>query len=691
MEEALWRGEKFIEVLFPLPLQHAFTYKVSKDTDVLKGMFVRASFGGRACVGVVWKDPTEERDFLPPLQNKIKNIEEILPLAPLPESLLKLIEWTARYTISPLGLVLKLAMGETSLFKLSPSKKPKKASTKNQKTIVEFNPSFSSQRHFLLTQDQQSVLKSLQSILESDSFSVTLLDGVTGSGKTEVYFEGIEKILKNGGQILVLLPEISLNAQWISRFEQRFGVKPYVWHSDLKVSARKECWRAVASGKSAVVVGARSALFLPFPNLQFIVVDEEHETSFKQEEGVFYNARDMAIVRAKIEDIPLLLVSATPSLESRVNAKLGRYHLLHLPNRPQGASLPKIEAIDMRAYGKELRSFRQKEGHTAYLSPPLRAALSEVWEASEQSLLFLNRRGYAPLTLCRNCGYRFSCPNCSAWLVNHHKSGVLLCHHCGYQIKCSSKCPGCETEDMLAACGPGVERIAEEVSRFLPQARVALLSSDTLTSPLKVEDTINDILKGEIDILIGTQVIAKGHHFPNLTLVGIVDADLGLTGGDLRASEKTYQVLHQVSGRSGREEKKGRVLIQTFCPEHAVMKALISGNRDRFMEEEEHARQMNNMPPFGRLAALIISSSVSQEAESLARMLGRKAPICEGLSIFGPTPAPLFQLGRRFRWRFLIKSSKEAPLHGMIEEWLKTVKVPRGAKIHVDIDPYSFL
>lgn len=692
MEEFIYVKENFIEVLFPLPLNRTFTYKIPSDVVIQKGTFVRARFGGRSCVGVVWHLLENQEDFPGDIKDKIKNIEEIISLAPLPNSLCDLIDWTARYTLSPLGSVLKLAMGEASLFKKNLPKKSLKKPL-NKKKEIKTNPEITHRafRSFSLTTDQNFALQSLQKIFKKNSFSVSLLDGVTGSGKTEVYFEGIEIILKKRGQILVLLPEISLNAQWIIRFENRFGFKPFVWHSDLKVSSRKECWAEVSSGKPIVVVGARSALFLPFPNLQFIVVDEEHETSFKQEEGVFYNARDMAIVRAKIEDIPLLLVSATPSLESRVNAKSGRYHLLHLPHRPLGVALPKIEAIDMRLYGKELRAIGRKEGRTPYLSPPLRQALFDVWKSSEQSLLFLNRRGYAPLTLCRGCGYRFSCPNCSAWLVKHQRSDTLLCHHCGYHLKYPSQCPGCQAEDMFAACGPGVERIAEEVSTFMPEARVCLLSSDTLSSPHKIESVMADILKGEVDILIGTQVIAKGHHFPNLTLVGIVDADLGLTGGDLRASERTYQVLHQVSGRSGREEKKGRVLIQTFCPEHAVMKALISGDRDRFMEEEEYARQKNKMPPFGRLAALIISSINPKEAESIARMLGKTTPICPDIVIFGPTPAPLFQLGRRYRWRFLIKSSKTAPLHGMIESWLKTVKIPKTSKVHVDIDPYSFM
>ncbi|OYZ37571.1 MAG: primosomal protein N' [Alphaproteobacteria bacterium 16-39-46] len=682
MEEFLVSKDLFIEVLLPLPLDRVYTYKVPASLSLQKGSFINVSFGGRSAIGIVWELLEKRPDF-----ETIKDVRDVLPLAPLSEALCDLIDWVARYTLSPKGSVLKLAMGEASLFKSRKRLLKKKPLPDVEDRVKETLKETS----LLFTKSQSDIIEKLRQELQTERFSVTLLDGVTGSGKTEVYFEAMDYILKQKGQVLVLLPEISLSAQWMDRFKGRFGFEPLVWHSDLGASARKACWEKVTEKEALVVVGARSALFLPFSNLKFIVVDEEHDMSFKQDEGVLYNARDMAIVRAKIENIAILLASATPSLESRLNAKSGRFHLMQMGERAQLALLPEIQAIDMRLYSKEMTGISKKEGKMAFLSPPLRQALAQVLEAKEQSLLFLNRRGYAPLTLCRGCGYRFACPNCSAWLVLHHEKKRLLCHHCGYGLKCPDVCPSCQAEETLAACGPGVERIFEEVTGFLPDARVALLSSDTLTSVQKVQEMVDRIMGGEIDILIGTQVVSKGHHFPNLTLVGVVDADLGLTGGDLRASEKTYQVLQQVSGRSGRAQKKGRVFLQTFCPEHGVMKALISGDRDRFLEEEEEARRLAEMPPFGKLAALIITSHKSQEAEAVARALGQKAPFREDMTILGPAPAPLFQLGKRFRWRFLIKATKKAPLHQVIEDWLRLIKVPQTTKVHIDIDPYRFL
>ena len=671
----------YIDVLFPLPLEEAYTYVFSPTRMIDRGSFVRASFRGRSCVGMVWKKWGHTPDIKKE-GKKIKEIEDVLSLPPFSEKFCAFIDWVSRYTLSPLGSVLKLAMGEPTLFK--PILK-----RRNQEEAQKF--SMHLQRSFQLTQEQENVVKQMRSYICLETFSVTLLDGVTGSGKTEVYFELIEDVLKKKGQVLVLLPEISLGTQWIKRFKDHFGFEPFMWHSDIKASSRRVCWRGVAQDIPCVVVGARSALFLPFAHLQLIVVDEEHDMSFKQEEGVLYHARDMAIVRAKLEKIPVLLASATPSLETRLNAKSGRFHSLTLAHRAQTAQLPDIETIDMRLYGPHLKRYAKSEGKIAFLSPPLRQALLENFERHEQSLLFLNRRGYAPLMLCRGCGLRFSCPHCSAWLVLHHVKSSLMCHHCGYTLPSPKICPTCHQENTLAACGPGVERIYEEVLRIIPEARVLLLSSDTLESVQKVRHTIEMILKGEADILIGTQVVSKGHHFPNLTLVGVVDADLGLSGGDLRASEKTYQVLHQVSGRSGREKKTGRVLLQTFCPEHRVMKALLSGDRERFFDEEEQERRLAQMPPFGKLAALIVTSHKAPEVESIARALGRAAPMHPDVMILGPVPAPLFQLGKRYRWRFLIKASKEAPLHRIIESWLRSVKIPKTVKIHVDIDPYRFL
>ncbi len=672
----------FVSVLLPVPLSTFYTYRVPSNLNVQKGNLVYVPFGKKKSIGVIW-EITEVKENPPFLsKDKIKDIEHVLDLPPFPLECLTFIEWVSKYTLSPLGSVLKLALGEKTLFTpISSSKKKKSA----------LPPEITTPFHIPLTPLQREASLVLQKQVQEKKFCVTLLDGVTGSGKTEVYFEALSQVLKQNSQGLVLLPEIVLSTQWFERFERHFGFSPLLWHSGVSAALKRKTWKQIAQGESCIVVGARSALFLPFPKLALLVVDEEHETSFKQEEGVLYNARDMAIVRGKIQKTPVILVSATPSLETQVHVKEGKYKALHLPTRVGQKTLPTLNAIDMRLYAREMRLLGKQEKQTAFLSPPLREKLLETFEKREQSLLFLNRRGYAPLLLCRNCGHRFACTNCSTWLVHHKKENCLLCHHCGYKLSIPKTCPTCQAVDMLAPCGPGVERIEEEVHRFLPQAHLFILSSDKISSPSKLSNIIHKMEAGEIDILIGTQIVAKGHNFPGLTFVGVVDADLGLMGGDLRASERTYQVLHQVAGRSGRGESKGEVLLQTYIPDHPVMEALISGDRDRFMEEEEKARTVTNMPPFGKLASLIISGPNRDHTEKTVRLLAKNIPTNKNITVLGPSPAPLFQLGRKFRWRFLVKASKEAPLHSLLKCWLSSVLPIGQTKITVDMDPYSFL
>jgi primosomal protein N' (replication factor Y) len=533
-----------------------------------------------------------------------------------------------------------------------------------------------------LSPDQKKAADRLQQAVEEGSFQVTLLEGVPGSGKTEVYFQAVAKTLERGGQVLVLLPEIALGAQWLQRFEARFGAAPGQWHSDLTAAQRRHTWRAVAEGRIRVVVGARSALYLPFPDLALIVADEEHDPSFKQEDGVIYNARDMAVVRAQLGEIPIVLATATPSLETAVNAEAGRYQSLHLPDRHAGASLPEISVIDMRA---------QETPSGCWLSPALSEALAETFERGEQAMLFLNRRGYAPLTLCRTCGHRMQCPRCTAWLVEHRKTGRLLCHHCGYGAGPPGNCPKCEAEDSFAACGPGVERLAEEVETAFPGIRALIAASDTVTGPKAAARLVRRIENHDIDLIIGTQIIAKGYHFPLLTLVGAVDADLGLAGGDLRATERTYQLLYQVAGRAGRAARPGRVLLQTYMPDHPVMLALKEGGRDKFLEAEAESRRQAGMPPFGRLAALIVSGLDESAVDGVARDLGLAAPTAEGIQVLGPAPAPFAMLRNRHRRRFLMKTEKDVNLQGVLGDWLGKVKVPKKVRVQVDIDPYSFL
>ncbi|MBT6824634.1 MAG: primosomal protein N', partial [Rhodospirillales bacterium] len=521
-----------------------------------------------------------------------------------------------------------------------------------------------------------------------DGFSVHVLDGVPGSGKTEVYFEAVARALSMGKQALVMLPEIALGAQWRKRFNDRFGCAPMEWHSDLTRTQKREIWRTISKGGARVVVGARSSLFLPYPDLGLIVADEEHDAAYKQEDGVIYNARDMAVVRANIGKIPIVLASATPSLETAVNAASGRYVTQHLPERHAGAALPDISLIDMRA---------ENLPATRWISDTLRGALTDVIDQGEQAMLFLNRRGYAPLTLCRACGHRLQCPQCSAWLVEHRSLARLQCHHCGHNIPLPEICPNeeCGVEGKLAACGPGVERLAEELEGLFPGIRYTLAASDTIQSPRAAEELVKTIEDHDVDVIIGTQIVAKGYHFPMLTLVGVVDADLGLAGGDLRAAERTFQLLYQVAGRAGRDQrqdqKPGRVMMQTYLPDHPVMKALASGNREDFIATETHARETMHMPPFGRLAALIVSGKDENSVERAATALGRAAPHGDGIQVFGPAPAPISMLRGKHRRRLLLKTRKDIAVQPLLKRWIKFANVPRKVRVQIDIDPYSFM
>jgi primosomal protein N' (replication factor Y) (superfamily II helicase) len=480
----------------------------------------------------------------------------------------------------------------------------------------------------------------------------------------------------------VLLPEIALGAQWLDRFRRRFGAMPVEWHSEVSQTARRGAWRAVASGRARIVVGARSALFLPFPELGLVIVDEEHDPSYKQEDGVCYQARDMAVLRSSIAQIPIVLVSATPSLETIINISRGRYERVSLPRRHAEAALPEIELIDMR---------RERVEPGRFLAPPLVEALGLTLAAGEQSLLFLNRRGYAPLTLCRACGHRMQCPSCTAWLVEHRFTARLMCHHCGHAERVPALCPECLTAGTLVPCGPGVERLREEVAARFPEARIALMVSDLLSGPRAASELADAMVQHGYDFLIGTQIVAKGHHFPMLTLVGVVDADLGLAGGDLRAAERTYQLLHQVAGRAGRAERPGRALIQTYMPDQPVMQALAAGDRDGFLAAEANARREAGLPPFGRLAALIVSADDPDSADFAARALARATPQLPGVTVLGPAPAPLAILRRRHRRRFLVKAERNVNLQRVLRDWLGRVRLGGSARLQVDIDPYSFL
>ncbi|HEX2115548.1 MAG TPA: primosomal protein N' [Alphaproteobacteria bacterium] len=726
-----------VRVLLPLPLEGAYDYKAARGVGLAPGDFVRVPLGSRHVNGVVWDDVAKADDSVP--DEKLKKVAERLDVPPMSQAMRRFVEWVAAYTMTPPGAVLRMAMSvEAALerprplpaFALSPlapdhgapqQLEPRLTAARRTvlrclrnggpqtgralaeaagvgsgvlRGMVELGwldpttierpapPVPDGTRHGpALSDDQHSAAAALQARLDQ-GFSVTLLDGVTGSGKTEVYFEAIAAAIARGKQVLVLLPEIAMSAQWLARFEQRFGAPPAAWHSEIGQAARCRSWRNVAEGRAPVVVGARSALFLPFPDLGLIVVDEEHEAAFKQEDGVVYHARDMAVVRARIGQLPIVLVSATPSLETVINVAQGRYQAVHLPDRHGGAALPDVETIDLR---------QDQPPRQSWLSSRLRTSVAETLAAGEQAMLFLNRRGYAPLTLCRTCGHRLQCPSCTAWLVEHRLVGKLQCHHCGFAMRPPKTCASCGDTDSFAVCGPGVERIAEEAAALFPEAKIEIITSDTIAGPETASAFVARMANKEIDLLVGTQIVAKGHHFPMLTLVGVVDADLGLAGGDLRAAERTYQLLHQVAGRAGRAGRPGRVLLQTHMPEHPVMRALVEWDRDRFLAAEAEERLRLGLPPFGRLAAVILASPDEPAVDDTARRLARVAPRASDLEVLGPAPAPLAILRGRHRRRFLVKASRSADIQGAIAAWLQRVEIPTSVRLYVDIDPYSFL
>ena len=534
-----------------------------------------------------------------------------------------------------------------------------------------------------LTEAQRTAADALRAAVAKGGFSATLLDGVTGSGKTDVYFEGVAEAIRRGRQTLILMPEIALTTQFLDRFAGRFGVRPAEWHSQVPPRRRARTWTAVAEGEVSVIVGARSALFLPYANLGLIVVDEEHDPAYKQEDGVHYHARDMAVVRARGADFPIVLSSATPSVETEVNARRGRYKRLSLPERFGGQQLPAIEPIDLRTEGPP---------RGRYIAPRLAEAVQIAIERREQALLFLNRRGYAPLTLCRACGFRLQCPNCDAWLVEHRFRRQLACHHCGFAMPLPPACPKCETPQSFVACGPGVERLEEEAAQLFPGARILVLSSDLVATVERMREEFARIADGSVDIVIGTQLVAKGHHFPMLNLVGIVDADLGLSHGDPRAAERTFQLLSQVAGRAGREAGQGHGYLQTHQPEHPVMRALIAQDREAFYASEIETRERFGYPPFGRLASLIVSGPDKHAAEGYARRLGAVAPLDEKVRILGPAEAPLSVVRGRYRYRLLAKSPRSFDLSAYLREWLAGApKLKGGIKLDVDVDPQSFL
>jgi primosomal protein N' (replication factor Y) len=721
---------RFVDVLVPVALDQTYSYRVPAGLSLAPGDLVTVQLGPREATGVVWADDAKPS---PRLHNRMKDVAEKLDIPPLRNELRTFVDWVADYTLSARGMVLRMAlrMGEH----LGPERErigvrlagppPQRMTPARARALALFADGFTRakgdaareagvsagvidglidegtlatvvlpgeraaeapdpdfrQPDFVLT--QLAAADALRTFVEQGGATVTLLDGVTGSGKTEVYFEAVAENIRKGRQTLILMPEIALTAQSLDRFTERFGTRPAEWHSQVSPRKRARTWGAVAANEVSVVVGARSALFLPYANLGLIIVDEEHDPAYKQEDGARYHARDMAVVRGRVAKIPVVLASATPSVESEVNARRGRYKRIHLPERFGGQHMPIIEAIDMRREGPPRGKF---------ISPRLAESVKISLERGEQALLFLNRRGYAPLTLCRACGFRLQCPNCDAWLVDHRFRKRLVCHHCGFSTPPPAECPNCHATESFAAIGPGVERLEHEAAELFPGARILVLSSDLVESMERLRAELDDVAQGRFDIVVGTQLVAKGHHFPKLNLVGIVDADLGLGNGDPRAAERTFQLLHQVVGRAGREEGRGVGLLQTHQPEHPVMKALISGDRDAFYTSEIELRERTHYPPFGRLASLVVTANERHAAESYGRALAAGAPKDENVRVLGPAEAPIAVVRGRHRFRLLVKAPRNFDLSAYLRDWLGKAAKPRGnVRLDVDVDPMSFL
>ena len=718
-----------VAVLTTQPLDRALDYKAPEGGCHL-GAFVEVPLGPRKVIGVVWGKGAGDFDY-----NKVRSVIRVMDASPMRAEMVSFLEKSAAYTLTPLSAMLRLATRAPGLGDPPSMQKiyrrgegePDRVTTARTKVLealsdygdlsftlrelaemagvtssvikglvkqgvvheqdsprdlpfARLDPDLPSKE---LTDDQKAGAQVLAAGVSSGEYGTTLLRGVTGSGKTEVYLEAVAAALRSGRQALVLLPEIALTAEFLTRVEARFGAKPAEWHSGATMTERRRIWRMVGQGQAQLVIGARSALFLPYQNLGLIVVDEEHDTSYKQEDGVLYNARDMAVLRASICGAHVVLASATPSLESWANAQAGKYTKLELTSRFGPAVMPAMGTIDMRSQG--LPSDR-------WVSPKLKEEVDARLARGEQAMLFINRRGYAPVTLCRACGHQIGCDDCDAKMVEHRFLKRLVCHQCGESKPMPTACPSCEAEDKLAPVGPGVERLGEEAHALWPDARIATLSSDMYGSARALKAEIAGIAQGSADIIIGTQLVAKGHNFPKLTLVGVIDADLGLTGSDLRAAERTFQLMRQVAGRAGRAEAPGTALLQTYQPEHPVIRAILAGDEEGFWKAEAKERQQAGMPPYGRLAGIILSgpdvAAVFEAGNQLAR--NDRALRDIGAQVYGPAPAPIARVRGRHRVRLLVKADKSVALQRALRVWVSQIRLKGDLRVAVDIDPQSF-
>jgi len=720
---------ELVGVLTTQPLDRLLDYR-APEGGCHVGAFVEVPLGPRKVPGVVWGPGRGDFDI-----SKVRHVIRVLDVAPMREEMQEFLRRAGDYTLTPMPAMLRLASRAPGLSNPPSMQKiyrlghgtPDRMTDARRRVLetleeygvlsftlkelaemagvspsvvkglvaqaavteeeaprdVPFAPLDPAHGGKALTEDKAAAVDTLREAIQSGAYGTTLLRGVTGSGKTEVYLEAVAECLRQGRQALVLLPEIALTAEFITRVEARFGAKPAEWHSGATMTERRRIWKMVGQGGCEVVVGARSALFLPYRDLGLIVVDEEHDTSYKQEDGVLYNARDMTVLRASLCSAQVILASATPSLESWVNAEAGKYRRLDLTARFGEAVMPEMRAIDMRS--ESLPSNR-------WISPSLQAAVNARIAKGEQALLFINRRGYAPVTICRACGHQIGCDHCDARMVEHRFQKRLVCHQCGETKPVPEVCPECGAEDRLAAVGSGVERLSEEAQAIFPEAKIATLSSDMFGSARALKAQIAEIAEGDTDIVIGTQLVAKGHNFPRLTLVGVIDADLGLQGSDLRAAERTFQLMRQVAGRAGRAQARGTALLQTFQPEHPVIRAILSGDEEGFWTAEAAGRREAGVPPYGRMAGIILSSADAQEVFDFATELARRdGPVrAVGAQVFGPAPAPIARIRGRHRVRLLVKAPKGVALQAAVAQWVGQLKPPGTLRLAVDIDPQSF-
>lgn len=718
-----------VAVLTAQPLDRLLDYR-APEGGCFRGAFVEVPLGPRKVLGVIWGAGAGGFDSA-----KLRSVIRVLDLAPMREEMRQFLTRAADYTLTPMSLMLRLAtrapglsdppsmrkvlrLGDSApermteararvltvmedfsalaftakelsdLAEVTPSVVKglvKQGALREEETPrdLPYPPLDPARPGKQLTEDQAAAAATLAKAVQSGSYGTTLLKGVTGSGKTEVYLEAVAACLRSGRQALVLLPEIALTAEFLKRVEQRFGATPAEWHSGATMTERRRVWRMVGQGSAQLVIGARSALFLPFRDLGLVIVDEEHDTAYKQEEGVLYNARDMAVLRAVMCSAQVVLASATPSLETWVNAEAGKYKRVDLKARFGTAVLPTMRAVDMRS---------EALAPSTWISPTLKQAMTLRLERGEQSLLFLNRRGFAPVTICRACGTQAACDNCDARMVEHRFMKRLMCHQCGETKPVPEVCPSCQVEGKMAPVGPGIERLGEEAAALFPEARIAVLSSDLFGSARALKARIAEIAAGEADIILGTQLVAKGHNFPLLTLVGVIDADLGLQGSDLRAGERTFQLMRQVAGRAGRAERPGEALLQTFQPEHPVIRAILSGDEEEFWRAEAEERRAAGVPPFGRMAGIILSGSDLAQVFDLGNALARNdGPLRQvGAQLFGPAPAPIARVRGRHRVRLLVKAEKGVALQEALARWVQPFRMKGDLRLSIDIDPQNF-